>query len=178
MSPDFVAQSLDSTLVSSYPLISDLANFAGKDNLGSVNFEVRTTDDDPTGTPTWSAWEPLIAGFYNNRAFQIRMTATTTDTNFSLKFVSIGVTLDKADVAKSGQSTSSAVADTTVTYAAPFYGGIDGLSTPRLGVNIIGGSVGDNVVIATRTKSDFTYSVYDSSGSRVANDVDWLAIGQ
>ena len=178
LSPDFVARSYDLTLVSSYMLISDVANFAGVDNSGSVNFEVRTTDDDPTGTPTWSAWEPLIAGFYNNRAFQIRMTASTTDTGFAVEFTSVGVTLDKADVAKSGQSTSSAVADTTVTYTAPFYGGIDGLATPRLGVNIIGGSVGDNVVIATRTKSDFTYSVYDSGGSRVAKDVDWLAIGQ
>lgn len=178
LSPDFVARSYDNVPVSSYALISALTNFAGRDNSGSVNFEVRTTDDDPTGTPTWSAWEPLIAGFYNNRAFEVRVTATTTDTDFALEFVSIGITLDKADITKSGQSTSSAVADTTVTYTVPFYGGINGLTTPRLGVNIIGGSAGDNTVIATRTKNGFSYSVYDSGGSRVAKDVDWQSIGQ
>lgn len=188
LAPNFVASSYDLTLVSSYPLISALTSFAGADNTGSVSFEVRRTDDDPTGTPTWTAWEPLIAGFYNNRAFQVRLNATVTSTDFTVIFTSIGVTVDKADITKSGQSTSSASADTTVTYTVPFYGGINGLTTPRLGVNIIGGSAGDNVVIATRTKTGFSYSVYDDSGgngpgggaggSRVARDVDWQAIGQ
>ena len=178
LAPNFVATSYDLTLVSSYALISEVTRFSGADNTGSVSFEVRRTDDDPSGTPTWTAWEPLIAGFYNNRAFQVRMNATVTDTGFAVFFSSIGVTVDKQDITKSGQSTSSASADTTVTYTVPFYGGINGLTTPRLGVNIIGGSSGENVVIATRTKTGFSYSVYDSGGSRVARDVDWQAIGQ
>lgn len=178
LAPNFVATSYDLTPVSSYALISAVTNFAGADNTGSVSFEVRRTDDDPTGTPAWTAWEPLIAGFYKNRAFQIRVNATVTSTDFTTIFTSIGVTVDKADITKSGQSSSSASVDTTVTYTVPFYGGINGLTTPRLGVNIIGGNSGDNVVIATRTKSGFSYSVYDSGGSRVARDVDWQAIGQ
>lgn len=178
LAPNFVASSYDLTLVSSYALISALTSFAGRDNTGSVSFEVRRTDDDPTGTPTWTAWEPLIAGFYNNRAFQIRVSASVIDTDFTVVFSSLGVTVDKEDTTKSGQSSSSASVDTTVTYTVPFYGGINGLTTPRLGVNIIGGNSGDNVVIATRTKSAFSYSVYDSGGSRVARDVDWQSIGQ
>jgi preprotein translocase subunit YajC len=179
LTPSFVANSYDHvTLVSSYADISALTSFAGVANKGSVSFEVRHTDDDPAGTPTWSAWEPLIGGFFNKRAFQIRMNATVTDTGFTVRFSSIAVSVEKEDLTKSGTSTSSASADTTVTYASAFYGGTAGTTTPRLGVAIIGGSYGDTVVIVSRTKSSFDYSVYNSAGTRIAIDVDWQAIGQ
>lgn len=47
--------------------------------------EVRETDDDPAGTPTWSAWKRLDAAEFNARAFDFRARLTSGDPNFTIK---------------------------------------------------------------------------------------------
>jgi hypothetical protein len=52
------------------------------DDLGDrVNaaMEVRTTTDDPTGTPDWSDWRDFANATVRGRAFQFRVVASTTD---------------------------------------------------------------------------------------------------
>lgn len=39
---------------------------------GDAWVEMRATDDDPAGTPTWGAWERLDVSEFNNRAFEFR----------------------------------------------------------------------------------------------------------
>jgi len=39
----------------------------------NVEFYIRTTDDDPSGTPTWSDWMKFRAGNYYGRAFDFRV---------------------------------------------------------------------------------------------------------
>ena len=67
-------------------LAGDLDSLEGLfDDLGggrqvadqNVTFDIATTTDDPSGSPTWSDWLPFRAGNFYGRAFKFRVTLTT-----------------------------------------------------------------------------------------------------
>ena len=165
------------TTVADYVLISDVTRFSGPIVDAAVSFEVRHTDDDPAGTPTWSAWETFTVGNYRHRGFEFRLTGVVGSTTYTISISELSLTADKEDVTKRGVSTGSASVDTTVTFATAFYGGTGGTSIPHVGINTVGGTGGDNVNIVSITKTGFTYSVYNA-GTRVARDITWQAVGQ
>lgn len=144
----------------------------------SVVYEIRETDDDPNGSPVWSDWQVLIAGEHRARGLEFRVKGEVYSVNDAMDFSKIAVLVDTVDVTEVGTALSLTTGDETVTFSnAGFYSGIAGADVPIVGVNIIGGQDGDNVVITTRTATEFTFSVYNG-GSRVARDIDWQAIGQ
>ena len=165
------------TVVADYDPVSAVTRFAGPIVDASVSFEVRTTDDDPAGSPTWSDWETFTVGNYRHRAFEFRLTGVVSSATYTIEISELSLTADKADVTKRGTSTSSAGADTTITFASAFYGGIGGTDLPYVGFSAIGGSAGDSIDIVSITKSAFVYSVYNS-GARVVRNISWQAIGQ
>jgi len=165
------------TVVADYALVSAVTRFSGPIVDASVTFEVRTTSDDPAGTPTWSDWETFTIGNYRARGFEFRLVGVVASTDYTISISELSLTADKADVYKRGTSTSSAGADTTVTFATAFYGGIGGTDLPHVGFSTIGGSAGDSIDIVSITKSTFVYSVYNS-GARVVRNISWQAIGQ
>jgi len=165
------------TVVAGYDPVASITRFAGPIVNASVRFEVRTTDDDPTGSPTWSDWETFTIGNYRARAFEFRLTVVVASDTYTVEISELSLTADKVDIAKRGTSTSSASVDTTVTFTTSFYGGIGGADVPYVGCNTVGGSSSDIVNITSITKDGFTYSVYNS-GSRVARSITWQAVGQ
>ena len=165
------------TVVADYALVSAVTRFSGPIVDASVTFEVRTTSDDPAGTPTWSDWETFTIGNYRARGFEFRLTGVVASTDYTISISELSLTADKADVYKRGTSTSSASVDTTVTFDTGFYGGIGGADLPYVGCNTVGGSSSDIVNITSITKDDFTYSVYNS-GTRVVRAIAWQSVGQ
>ena len=166
-----------SNTVADYTLISDVARMAGPIVDASLVFEVRHTDDDPSASPTWSAWESFTVGNFNHRGFQFRVKGTVLTTAYTIVISALSITADKEDVTKRGVSTGSASGDTTVTFATPFYSGIGGTDIPHVGINSVGGTGGDDINIVSISSTNFVYSVYNS-GSRVARNITWQAIGQ
>lgn len=74
--------------------IDDWLDFDGVSGGGSVDarIEVRSTDDNPAGSPTWSAWNALHAADYYARAFQFRVFLTATDPAYNVYITTLGVT--------------------------------------------------------------------------------------
>ena len=165
------------TVVADYDPVSAVTRFGGPIVDAAINFEVRHTDDDPSGTPTWSDWETFSVGNYRARGFEFRLTGTVAAAAYTVIISELSLTADKADVYKRGTSTSSASANITVTFASNFYGGIGGTDLPHVGFSTIGGSAGDSINIVSITKSAFVYSVYNS-GARVVRNISWQAVGQ
>jgi hypothetical protein len=165
------------TVVANYNPVADVARFAGPIVDASLAFEFRYTDDDPSGTPTWSDWETFIIGNYTHRAFEFRLLGKAASSTYTISVSELSLIADKEDVTKRGVSISSTSADTTVTFPTSFYGGIGGADIPYVGINTVGGSAGDTLNIVSITKSGYTYSVYNS-GSRVARNINWQAVGQ
>lgn len=53
--------------------------------------EVRETDDDPAGTPTWSAWNRLDAAEFSARAFDLRCKLVSNDPIYNIKISQLRV---------------------------------------------------------------------------------------
>jgi hypothetical protein len=165
------------TAVFDYNPVSSVSRFSGPYIDASVNFQIRTTEDDPAGSPTWSDWETFSGGNYLKRGFEFRLLGRVSSTGHTIEVSELSLTADKADVRKRGTSVSSASADVTVTFDSAFYGGIGGADVPYVGVNTVGGTPSDIVNITSITSTGFTYSVYNA-GARVIRSVTWQAVGQ
>lgn len=59
--------------------------------VGDVVIEVRETDDDPSGTPTWSAWRRLVTADYIARAFEFRALLSVSDPAYNIQISQLGV---------------------------------------------------------------------------------------
>jgi hypothetical protein len=57
--------------------------------------EVRQTDDNPGGTPTWSAWRRLDQSEFRARAFQFRAQLRSYDLAFNIHITALSVTADE-----------------------------------------------------------------------------------
>lgn len=76
--------------------IDDWINFDGM-MAGDADawVEVRQTDDNPAGSPTWSGWSRLDAGEYRARAFQFRAQLRSADANFNIHISELRVFADE-----------------------------------------------------------------------------------
>ena len=162
------------TVVADYDPVASVTRFAGPIVDASVSFEVRTTDDDPAGTPTWSDWETFTVGNYRHRAFEFRIAAVVASTTYTVEISGLSLTADKADVTKRGTSSTTG-GDTTVTFATPFYGGIGGTDVPYVGLATVGAASGSGADLVSVSATGFVYNVSGGSGTRIIN---WVAVGQ
>ena len=163
------------TVVADYDPVASVTRFAGPIVDASVSFEVRTTDDDPAGTPTWSDWETFTVGNYRQRAFEFRITAVVASTTYTVEISGLSLTADKADVTKRGTSSTTG-GNTTVTFDTPFYGGIGGTDVPYVGLATVGATSGSGADIVSVSATGFVYSV--SGGGGGTKTINWVAVGQ
>jgi len=66
--------------------IDDWLDFDGTAGGGACDawLEARATDDNPAGSPTWSAWNRLDVSEYYARAFQFRLRIISSDPAYNL----------------------------------------------------------------------------------------------
>ena len=61
-------------------LFDSLTGFAAFDDIDVVSY-ISFTNDDPAGTPSWSAYQPFVAGDFYGRAFRFRVELNSTSPN-------------------------------------------------------------------------------------------------
>jgi hypothetical protein len=57
--------------------------------------ETRSTNDNPGGTPTWSAWRRLDSGEFNARGFQFRAQLRSSQPEFNIEVTQLRVAADE-----------------------------------------------------------------------------------
>ena len=178
ITPSFVANIFDrSDTICNTLVICNRSSFCSVQLDADIRLSISTSQD---GT-TFTSYNTLIAGDYSAQFFRFRIEATAGDTNTLIQFAEIGVDIDAVDVIQTGTVTTTTTgAAATQTFPTAFYAGIGGLTVPRLGTQVIGGSEGDVILITNRTATGFTVEAFDntSTGTRVIRDIDWQAIGQ
>ena len=178
ITPSFTADIFNSAeTICSIVLVCDRDTFCTTQEDAELQFLISTTQDDPSGSPTYTPYRQLITGDYSARGVRIRVIATVGDTNTTVEFSELSVSMDTIDVIKTGSVTTATGGDVTETYSVPFYTGIGGTTVPRIGVQIVGGSLGDDVIITSSTATGFALSVFNG-GSRVVRNLDFQAVGQ
>ena len=109
--------------------------------VDQVNAElyVRKTNDDPSGTPTYTAWQPLANGILKGRAFQFKAVLTSTNAAQNILVDELGY---KAQFSQRTEQSTSAIASGTsakaVTFANPFFTGTSSLGGANSALPTIG----------------------------------------
>jgi predicted phage tail protein len=152
--------------------------------IDAVNaiLELRSTTDNPSGTPTWNAWQPFVNGTFRGRGFQFRTTLTSNDVAENILVDELGYL---ATVQRRTEQSNAAVSGTTntaVTFPYPFFTGtasIGGLNAylPSVGVTAQNLQAGDYFQISNVTGTGFQISFFTSGGSPATRNFTWSATG-
>ena len=150
-----------------------------------VNAEVyvRKTDDDPSGTPTYSAWQPLANGVLKARAFQFKAVLTSNDPAQNVLVDELGY---KAQLQQRTEQSTSAIASGTsakaVTFANAFFTGTSSLggvnsALPTIGITPQNMATGDFFELSSISRTGFTVTFKNSSGTIVDRNFNYMATG-
>ena len=174
-----------STLFDAIPDLDAVVSFDGaaaeKTNAALL---VRTTTDDPSGSPTYGSYNKFQSGTFRARAFDFKAELETTDTNENILISELGV--DAFLQARTEQSTTliaSGAGAKDVTFAAPFFtgtsaiGGSTSAYPPSIGITAQNMASGDFFEITNITGSGFRITFKNSSNAAVDRNFSYSAVG-
>lgn len=130
---------------------------------------IRTTDDDPSGSPTWSDWRRFVVGDYTARAFSFKIDVEPQVATNNMKISTLGVTVDMPDRVEEHLSESIGSGGSTITYDTPYF------AKPDVAVTIQSSSEGDTVTLTHVTSggkyTGVTVQILNSGGVARTCDV-------
>jgi hypothetical protein len=148
----------------------DLIDGTGGDRVNALTY-VRTTQDDPSGTPTWSAWREFSNAIVRGRGFQFKTIASSTDPTQNIIIEELGVEMELQQRTEQSATLTSGVGTYTVTFENAFY------SAPSVGVTGFDMATGDYFTIGSVTRTGFQVTFRNSAGSAVSRQFTYTAIG-
>lgn len=135
-----------------------------------AELQVRHTQDDPTGSPTWSAWKTFVVGDYTAWGMEFRLRMTTTDNQATPKVTELSVSVDMADRVEAVNDIASGAGSYAVSFTNAFK------ATPAIGIAATM-ETGDYYEITSKSGSGFTITFKNSSGTAVNRTFDYVAKG-
>ena len=139
----------------------------------NVELQVSVTEDDPSGTPTWSAYRKFFVGDYKARGLRFRAVLTSDDPQASPTVEVLQVTVDMPDRVTSGDDiTSGTAAGGKVVNFVPAFKAV-----PALGIAAQNLTSGDYYEIVSKTATGFTIRFKNSGGTVVDRTFDYVAKG-
>jgi predicted phage tail protein len=149
----------------------------------NVTTYVRTTLDNPSGSPTWGPWTEFASGMIRGRGVQVKAIFTTETELIGVAIDELGATLEltRRVTTSLNTLTSSSSAVTTITFPNAFYKAVtvgDPYYTllPSVGVTAL--ALGNNVRASITNLSSTGFDVEFLQGStRQAVDFTYNAVG-
>jgi len=133
---------------------------------------IRTTQTDPSSSPTWTTWRPFNNAQFSARGYELKAEVTTGGDNTArLAIEQLRVASNVSERSINGSGTTLTTGDFTVTFAKKFN------AAPVIGITMGVANSGDYYRIASSSGSAFTVSIYNSSNARQARAFTWTAIG-
>jgi predicted phage tail protein len=153
--------------------------------VDQVNAElyVRKTDDDPSSSPTYSAWQPLANGVLKARAFQFKAVLTSSDSAQNILVDELGY---KAQLQQRTEQSTATIASGTsakaVTFTNAFFTGTSSLggansALPTIGITPLNMATGDFFELSSISRTGFTVTFKNSSGTIVDRNFNYMATG-
>jgi len=143
-------------------------------NTCDVELYIRTTQDDPAGSPTFTSWRRFNNAEFKARGYQVKAEFSTGGPQEQIAVDQLRVQAQMPRRTLTGTVTTSTSADVSVTYGTgnKFY------VAPDVGIVMAAQDSGENYVISNPSATGFDVSVYDSvGGSRIAKAITWTATG-
>ena len=160
-------------------------DFDGTDaNDVDAQLFVRTTQDDPSGSPTYSDFQNFTSGMFKARAFQFRTVLTSNDPAQDIRVFQLGYSakLEKRIDQGTGQTITSSAGVTTVPFTSPFFVGTSALGNlnqhlPTVNVTAQNLASGDFFEISNITASNFQIHFKNSSNASISKQFTFTAVG-
>ena len=148
----------------------DLIDGTGGDRVNTLTY-VRTTADDPSGTPTWSTWREFSNAIVRGRGFQFKTVATTTDPTQNIVITELGAALELQQRVEQSATLTSGAGTYTLTYDNPFY------QAPSIGITAYDMATGDYFEISSVTRTGAQVVFKNSTGTAVSRQFVATAVG-
>ena len=132
---------------------------------------VRSTADDPAGTPTWGEWREFANAIVRGRGFQFKMEAATTNPDLNIIVSELGAVMELQQRTEQSAVLTSGAGAYAVTFANAFY------QTPAIGITAMDMSTGDYYAITATTRQGFTVTFRNSAGTAVSRQFTYSAVG-
>ncbi len=132
---------------------------------------VRSTNDNPSGSPTWSAYKEFSNVLITGRAFQFKAILTSNDTNQNIAITELGATLELQGRTESiSTPVTTGSSQYTVSFANPFK------QTPTVVVTPTNQQSGDFHELANISRTGFQVT-FKNGSSAVPRSFVWAASG-
>ena len=172
-----------SDLFDSRGLIDDITDFDGL-TATEVNAEmlVRVTQDNPSGSPTYTDFQTFANGTYKGRGFQFRAKLTSNDTAQDIKVSQLGYTASLQRRTEQGNVIASGAGAKAVTFTNPFFTGTSVLlgvnsNIPSVGINAQNMASGDFFEVSSISGTGFTVHFKNSSNASIDRNFTYQAVG-
>lgn len=136
-----------------------------------VRLQLRTTADDPGATPVWSDWQDFSIGEYTARAFECRIVLQADTQTITPVIHGLSLQIDMPDRISAARDITALAAGTSVSFTPKFR------VTPAVAITAQDMQSGDYYSLTDVSPNGFTIRFFNSSGSGVARQFDWMAKG-
>jgi hypothetical protein len=143
---------------------------------------MRRTDGDPSGSPTYTAWQEFVAGTFKGRAFQFKAELTSADVAQNILIDQLGYETSFQRREEISQPIASGTSTKSVTFDNAFFVGTSALGNlnnflPSVGITVRNLGNGERVNISNVTGTGFDLDVLDSSGNNQDRTFTYTAVG-
>ena len=165
-------------------LIDSWTDFDGPD-ADSVNAKLymRSTNDDPSGTPTYSAWREFVNGTFKGRGFQFKTELTSADVGQNISVLQLGY---EATFQRRQENSNGAIASGTstksITFDKAFFVGTSVLGganayLPSIGITVQNLGDLERVNISNVTATGFDIDILHQNNHNVDRNFTYTAVG-
>tara|TARA_R100000805_G_scaffold17211_1_gene20110 strand:- start:238 stop:3546 length:3309 start_codon:yes stop_codon:yes gene_type:complete len=164
--------------------VDDWSDFDG-DDADAVNAKLyfRSTNDDPSGSPTYGAWQEFISGTFEARAFQFKAELTSSDTGQNILVDELGyeATFQRRQENSNG-TIASGTSTKSVTFDKAFFTGTASLGgsnayLPSVAVTVQNLGNGERLNVSNVSATGFDVDILNSSDANVNRNFTYAAVG-
>lgn len=154
-------------------------------SVNNVNAElyIRSTNDNPSASPTWGNWAAFNSGTFKGRGFQFKAELKSSKVDENILVDELGYKIELKP--RSDQSTAAIASGTStksVTFNKPFFVGTSALlgansQLPSVGVTVQNLGADERFNISNVSSTGFDLDVLDSSNNNVNRNFTYTANG-
>ena len=151
----------------------DAWNDIDADDLSDTDVQlyVRSTNDDPSGSPTYGTWEPFVNNTKRGRGFQFKAEATSSNVAQNPLIENLGVTVNLQRRTEQQRNITSGTSAKAITFPSAFY------SVPSVGITAQDFDSGDYFQLSSISRTGFTVTFKNSSDTIISKVFDYQAVG-
>jgi hypothetical protein len=137
----------------------------------NVLLYVRSTPDDPAGTPTWSEWRICTNNMLRGRGFQFKATAFSEQISQNTIINQVGAITELQQRIERSATLSSGAGTYTATFTNAFY------DLPAVNIAPLNMATGDYFTLSSVTSSGFQVAFFNSGGTPVSRQFTHTSVG-